>query len=260
MIRVEHITVNVGNKVLLNNVSAVFEPGKMNLIIGPNGAGKSTLIKVLCKQMKPAAGRIFYGDKAITDLSDEHLSSMRSVLSQNIDLAFPLTVWEVVMLGRYPHFISQPGPKDEQAVEEAMRFFDVWDMADRNYLTLSGGEKQRVHFARVVSQIWYATMGQPRYLFLDEPLTFLDIHYQFEFMHKLLVLLKDPSLVVVGVVHDLNLAARFADTLLLLNKGQVLASGTPELVITKGNIQTAFHLAPVIHQQADGKGFYVFFE
>jgi iron complex transport system ATP-binding protein len=141
-----------------------------------------------------------------------------------------------------------------------MRFFDVWDMADRNYLTLSGGEKQRVHFARVLSQIWFSTPGQPRYLFLDEPLTFLDIHYQFEFMHKLMLLLKDPSLVVIGVVHDLNLAARFADTLLLLDKGRVLASGTPAEVITRENIQKAFHLEPVIHQQAGGKSFYVFFE
>ena len=164
------------------------------------------------------------------------------------------------MLGRYPHFISKPGQRDEQAVEEAMRFFDVWEMSERNYLTLSGGEKQRVHFARVLSQIWFATPGEPRYLFLDEPLTFLDIHYQFEFMHKLLVLLKDPSLVVIGVVHDLNLAARFADTLLLLNNGGVLSSGTPAGVITSDNIQRAFHLAPVIHQQPDGKAFYVFFE
>lgn len=260
MIRVEHIVVSVGSKLLLNDVSAVFESGKMNLIIGPNGAGKSTLIKALCRQVQPAEGRIFFESEDLHHLGDEHLSRIRSVLSQNIDLAFPLTVWEVVMLGRYPHFISKPGPKDEQAVEEAMKFFDVSEMAERNYLTLSGGEKQRVHFARVLSQIWFVSPGRPRYLFLDEPLTFLDIHYQFEFMHKLMTLLKDPTLVVIGVVHDLNLAARFADTLLLLNKGKVLASGAPAEVITKGNIQTAFHLNPVIHQQPGGKSFYVFFE
>jgi iron complex transport system ATP-binding protein len=260
MIKAENITVSVGSKVLLNDVSAVFEGGKMNLIIGPNGAGKSTLIKVLCKQMKHAAGRVFYGSQEIDMLSDEYLSRIRSVLSQNIDLAFPLTVWEVVMLGRYPHFISKPGPKDEKAVEETMRYFDVWDMAKRNYLTLSGGEKQRVHFARVLSQIWYASAGQPRYLFLDEPLTFLDIHYQFEFMHKLVSLLKDSSLVVIGVVHDLNLAARFADTLLLLNKGSVLAHGEPRSVLTKENILKSFQLEPVIHQPSNGKSFYVMFE
>lgn len=260
MIRAEHISFSVGSKMLLNDVSADFEPGKMNLIIGPNGAGKSTLIKVLCRQVKASAGEVFYAQEEIGRMSESHLARIRSVLSQNIDMAFPLTVWEVVMLGRYPHFISKPGPKDEQAVEEAMRFFDVWAMADRNYLTLSGGEKQRVHFARVLSQIWFPTLGQPRYLFLDEPLTFLDIHYQFEFMHKLMELLKDRSLVVIGVVHDLNLAARFADTLLLLNKGGVLASGDPAAVITKENIQKAFQLVPVIHRQEGRRSFYVFFE
>jgi iron complex transport system ATP-binding protein len=260
MIKVENVTVRAGTKILLDGVSAEFHPGKMNLIIGPNGAGKSTLIKVLCKQLSPVTGSIWLDGKNLKDQSDEGLSKVRAVLSQNIDLAFPLSVWEIVMMGRYPHFMGRPGANDERATEEAMRFFDVWDMADRNYMTLSGGEKQRVHFARVLSQIWFPTPGRPRYLMLDEPLTFLDVHYQFQFMNKLVELLSDKELVVIGVVHDLNLAARFADVILLLNKAQVLRQGTREEVLTRDNILKAFQLTPVIQQHPASKAFYIFFE
>jgi iron complex transport system ATP-binding protein len=260
MIRVKDISVSIGKKILLDRVSSEFQPGRMNMIIGPNGAGKSTLIKVLCKQLKPTTGHVFYGSSDLRSLSDGQLSLIRAVLSQNIDLAFPLSVSEVVMMGRYPHFLGKPGPHDFQATEEAMRFFDVWGMADRNYMTLSGGEKQRVHFARVLSQIWFPIPGQPRYLMLDEPLTFLDVHYQFQFMHQLVELLKDRELTVIGVVHDLNLAARFADVILLLNQGSVLAHGNREEVLTKENIKSAFQLEPVIQRNEKSGSYNLFFE
>jgi iron complex transport system ATP-binding protein len=180
------------------------------------------------------------------------------VLSQNSELAFPLNVREVVMMGRYPHFMNQPARLDLQAVEEALRFFDVWSFADRNYLTLSGGEKQRVQFARVLAQIWFPT-SNARYLMLDEPLTFLDIHYQIQFTHQLQTLLHDKSLTVIGVLHDLNLAARFADTILLLNNGKILANGSPEEVLTKENMKTAFQLEPEILKSEKTGSFYLAF-
>ena len=161
-------------------------------------------------------------------------------------------------MGCYPHFSVNPTKKDDQAVMGAMRFFDVETMADRDYLTLSGGEKQRVHFARVVSQIWYPSENSCRYLVLDEPLTFLDVHYQFQFMHKLRELLKQQDLVIVGVVHDLNLAAKFADHLVLLNNGKLLAAGSREEVLDSKNMKTAYRLEPVIHN--DERGMYLFFE
>ncbi len=245
MIQLENISVKVRNKVLLDSISLRLESGKMNLIIGPNGAGKSTLIKILSKQIYPSAGNVFFEDQELRKLSLEQLATFRAVLSQNSELAFPLNVNEVVMMGRYPHFKNQPTRHDIQAVEEAMRFFDVWSLVDRNYLTLSGGEKQRVQFARVLAQIWFPT-SSARYLMLDEPLTFLDIHYQIQFMQQLKTLLTDKSLMVIGVLHDLNLAARFADTILLLTNGKVLANGSPEEVLTKENMKTVFQLEPEI--------------
>ena len=164
------------------------------------------------------------------------------------------------MMGRYPHFVSEPTAVDEQACHEAMQFFDVAMMAERNYLTLSGGEKQRVHFARVLSQIWFSQNDHPQYLLLDEPLTFLDIYYQFQFMRQLQLLLKNQNLVVIGVVHDLNLAMRFADTALLLNYGNVLAQGPVKDVLTKANILTAFQLNANIHSIEKSDSFYLYFD
>lgn len=258
MLKVENITYKIGDKFLLENVSVNFEPGKLNLIIGPNGAGKSTLIKVICNQIKPTRGNVYYGNRNVNQSSDLELAKIRAVLSQSIELTFPLKVWEVVMMGRYPHFTGKPAQKDESACEEAMRFFDVWNMADRNYMTLSGGEKQRVNFARVIAQIWYPSINSNRYLILDEPLTFLDVHYQFHFMNRLLDLLKDPRMVILGVVHDLNLAAKFADKIVLLHEAKVLANGDKEQVLKKENIRTAYQLEPIIYNEKEN--FYLFFK
>jgi iron complex transport system ATP-binding protein len=256
MLKLENISVSVGSKKLVNNVSVMFHPGKMNLIIGPNGSGKSTLIKAMSKQIV-CEGNVWYGDKEVHALSYHHLSKFRAVLSQHTEVAFPLKVWEVVMMGRYPHFSSQPGKLDEQAVRESMDYFEVESMADRDYTTLSGGEKQRVNFARVLAQIWFPIPGQLRYLLLDEPLTFLDVNFQYQFMHKLQKLEQKNEFVIVGVVHDLNIAARFGDFIFLLNDGKVLANGKPQEVLTVGNIQESFKITPKLLPQDDS--FYISF-
>jgi iron complex transport system ATP-binding protein len=257
MLKATNITYKIGNKILLDNVSVDFETGKLNLIIGPNGAGKSTLIKVICNQIPSAGGSIFYGNKNIHQTPIAEIARIRSVLSQNIELAFPLTVFEIVMMGRYPHFTGKPTEKDKTACIEAMQFFDVYNMADRNYMTLSGGEKQRVHFARVISQIWYPVKDSNRYLILDEPLTFLDVHYQFDFMHKVVELIKNNDIIIIGVVHDLNLAAKFADKIVLLHHGKVLAAGDKYTVLSKENIKLAYQLDPIIYNEEGN--YYLFF-
>lgn len=248
MLEAKNISFRVAGRALLDAVSVQFHPAKINLIIGPNGAGKSTLVKILCGQLKPTQGDVFYQKESIARTSIAALARRRAVLSQNVALAFPLTVAEVVMMGRYPHFSGRPTEKDRAACEEAMRFFDVFDMAKRNYMTLSGGEKQRTHFARVTAQIWHPAPTGGRYLILDEPLTFLDVYYQFDFMNKLATLTQQQDLVVTGVVHDLNLAGKYADHLVLLHEGKVLASGTKERVLTPENIRAAYKMEVEIEQ------------
>jgi iron complex transport system ATP-binding protein len=256
MLEASNITFRVGNRALISEVSARFAPGSLHLIIGPNGAGKSTLIKVLARLLRPDTGKVKYEGADIHQRSESDLAKRRAVLSQAVEVAFPLTVREVVMMGRYPHFGTRPGPEDEKITDQMMEFFDVMEFSARNYQTLSGGERQRVNFARVLAQLWRTTSssspvsGSPlthsscQYLFLDEPLTFLDIRHQIAFMKKVRDFADAPDVVTVGVVHDLNLAARFADQIVLLNHGQVVAAGTAAEVLTTDRIRDVFGVEP----------------
>lgn len=238
---------------LLDDVSVEFAPGKLSMVIGPNGAGKSTLVKALCRQVALQSGEVRYGDRSLSEWREPELARVRAVLSQNVELAFPLRVSEVVLMGRYPHFTGSPTQADNDACTEAMRYFDVLDWSERDYLTLSGGERQRVQFARVMAQIWYPSSSGQRWLLLDEPLTFLDIRYQFDFLKRVRGLLDNGDMVVVGVVHDLNLAARFADHLVLMAHGRVVAEGSPADVLSPDLIEGAFGIRPVAHAGADGR-------
>jgi len=244
MLTASQVTFRAGNKPLVSDISVSFAPSRLHLIIGPNGAGKSTLIKVLARLLRPHAGRVEYEGANISDVSEAELAKRRAVLSQAIEAAFPLTVREVVMMGRYPHFGGRPGPTDEQIVDEVIAQFELTEFGNRYYQTLSGGERQRVNFARVLAQLWrdglVATDSPCRYLFLDEPLTFLDIGHQIHFLKQIRAFAEAPDVVTIGVVHDLNLAARFADHIVLLNEARVVASGTPGEVLTAERIQAVF--------------------
>jgi iron complex transport system ATP-binding protein len=244
-----NITFRVGSKVLISEISASFAPGQLHLIVGPNGAGKSTLVKVLARLLRPQSGTVEYEGRDVSQGSEAELAKKRAVLSQAIEIAFPLSVREVVMMGRYPHFSGRPGPTDERIVDEVMQHFDVEEFTHRYYQTLSGGERQRVNFARVLAQLWRDdAVDSCRYLFLDEPLTFLDIRHQIDFMKRIRKFTDDADVVTVGVVHDLNLAARFADQILMLSGGRIVANGTPAEVLTTERIEQVFGVEPTMVQ------------
>ena len=270
MLEARNITFRVGKRALISEFSTSFAPGELHLIIGPNGAGKSTIIKILSRLLRPQIGEIEYEGVDISQTSESDLAKRRAVLSQAIEIAFPLTVREVVMMGRYPHFRGHPGQIDQSIVDELMEVFEVTEFSDRNYQTLSGGERQRVNFARVLAQLWHANLDSNhsqsaqsahtpcRYLFLDEPLTFLDIRHQIEFMKKVRDFACAPDVVAVGVVHDLNLAARFSDRIVLLNQGRVVANGTPSEVLTTDRIMQVFGVKPTF-VPVEPSGVHLFF-
>src|SRR5262245_44394456 len=246
-----NITLRAGDKPLISDISVSFDPGKLHLLIGPNGAGKSIFIKTLARLLRPQTGSVEYEGVDVGKTSEAELAKHRAVLSQAVEVAFPLTVREVVMMGRYPDFGGRPGPIDERIVDEVMEHFDVAEISERNYQTLSGGERQRVNFARVLGQLWREESSRVsehgltcRYLFLDEPLSFLDIRHQIDFMKKVRTFADAPNVVTIGVVHDLNLAARFSDHLVLINRGRVVATGTPAEVLTTENIASVFGVHP----------------
>jgi iron complex transport system ATP-binding protein len=246
MLTATDLVFRASGRVLIDHFSARFEPGRLHIIMGANGAGKSTLIKMLARLLRPDEGQVLYGGSDVARWNEGELAKRRAVLSQAVEVAFSIPVRELVMMGRYPHFGARPGADDQQICDEVMQFFDVTDMANRSYGTLSGGEKQRVQFARVLAQIWRPLDGSIRHLFLDEPLTFLDIRHQIDFMEKVRTFVSQKDVLVVGVLHDLNLAARFADRLLLLHHGRILADGDTKEVLTGEHLRTAFNVSPVL--------------
>ncbi len=151
MLEAKNITYRIGSLELISNAAVSFGTGELHLVIGPNGAGKSTLIKVLAGVLRPQAGCVAYDGVDISKTAESELARHRAVLSQAIEVAFPLSVREIVMMGRYPHFHGRPGREDMKIVDELMELFGVTEFRDRNYQTLSGGERQRVNFARVLA-------------------------------------------------------------------------------------------------------------
>jgi iron complex transport system ATP-binding protein len=259
MLTADNLVFRAGGRVLIDCVSARFEPGRLHLVIGPNGAGKSTFIRLLARLLKPGQGQVLYDGRDVAHRNERELAKCRAMLSPAVEVAFSLPVRELVLMGRYPHFTARPGAGDMEVCDEVMQFFDVAGMAGRSYGTLSGGEKQRVQFARVLAQIWRPLDGATRFLFLDEPLTFLDIRHRIDFMEKLRVFASQKDVIVVCVVHDLELAAQFADRLLLLHDGRVLADGATRDVLTEEHLRTAFAVAPVLlTNPATGRAHLVF--
>jgi len=253
MLRTEGIYYSIGKKLILNGISAEFQPGEFNMILGPNGSGKSTFLKIFSGEIHGNDGNVFYSGKPIRSIKTDELAKYRAVMSQQPELSFPLTVDEVVMMGRYPHFNFNPNKKDETICGEVMERMNLRAFSDRNYLTLSGGEKQRVQFARVLAQVWEQPQDGYRYLFLDEPLASLDIKYQQEFLQVAREFAKTGT-VLIAVLHDINLAIQFADRLFLLKEGSLAAHGKPKEILSSELIKRVFdvdaHIVenPVSHE------------
>ena len=236
----------VKQKWLVKNFSYRFEPGKCYMLCGPNGAGKSTLLKMLSLELEPAEGSILYNGAPVHIKQKKIYAKQRAVLSQQVDISFPMPVEEVVMMGRYPHFASNPASNDIKICDHVMQLLDVKQFRHRNFMTLSGGEKQRVQFARVLAQIWEPPSGGNRILLLDEPISSLDLKHQFDFLQQLKNFI-DPHTVVVAILHDLNLALNYASEVLLLHEGRLFASGQPKAVLSKENIQQVFGMNTRLH-------------
>jgi len=241
MLRTENIQYSIGKKSILNNISAQFQPGELNMILGPNGSGKSSFLKIFSGEINKYNGSVFYAVEQIAHIKKEELAKYRAVMSQQPELSFPLMVEEVVMMGRYPHFTFNPTKKDVDICHDVMKRMNLASFADRNYLTLSGGEKQRVQYARVLAQVWEKPAKGYRYLFLDEPLTSLDINYQQEFL-QIAREFTDENTVLIAVMHDINLAIQFADKLFFLKEGSLVSHGRPKEVLSESLIKQVFNV------------------
>lgn len=240
MIEAQDLSVRYGHHRILRDIGFDAKAGEVTVIVGPNGSGKTTLLKALCGDL-PYTGSIRLNGRDIAGLKPREMAAHRGVLAQETTLSFPFTVAEVVRIG-----ISAIGePVNGRAfrdrrVSEALAAVDLQGFAGRFYQELSGGERQRVQLARVLCQIWEPVNEDgPRWLFLDEPVSSLDIRHQIGVMELAIDYARRGG-GVIAVMHDLNLTAMFADHVTLLSRGDVVASGAPEMVMTDTALSETF--------------------
>jgi iron complex transport system ATP-binding protein len=239
MVELRHVSYVAGDKRILDDVNVTLREGRFNVILGPNGAGKSTLLKLATGLARPSAGSVHYGATDLAQLDLEHLARTRAVLSQHVDLAFSLPVEDVVLMGRYPHYGRVPSAHDRDIVRRALELVGMIDRRTQAYPTLSGGERQKVQLARVLAQIWnYDEPRAPKYLFLDEPTSSLDIHYQIHLLDVARDLLHYDC-TVVAILHDVNVALHYGDYFVLLSKGRVVEAAEAD-GITKPILEQVF--------------------
>jgi iron complex transport system ATP-binding protein len=237
LLEVKNLTVSYAERQILMDINLSLEAGSVLVIIGPNGAGKTTLIRTLSGVIPADSGTLNLEGRNLGGISSAERARIFAVVPQARSLPPAFTAWETVALGRTPHlnWFGQASTQDEEIVREAMRQTDTFALAQRRVGELSGGEQQRLLLARALAQ-------QPRVLLLDEPVTHLDLHYQITILDQIRALAKVNNLGVLAVLHDINMAVRFADQTALLVGGKVVASGSPAEVLTPARLSTAYDL------------------
>jgi len=226
MLKTQNLHYQVHSKTLTNDISLELKPGELVVIIGPNGAGKSTLLRLLTGYLSPTSGDCRLFDKPLSEWEPHTLAKTRAVMRQYNHLAFPFTAREVICMGRSPHCNSTM----KSAVDEVLHQTDCETLQHKDYRILSGGEKQRVQLARALVQLWQKQPSE-RWLFLDEPTSALDLYHQQHTLRLLKRLTQSEPLNVCCVLHDLNLASLYADRILLLHQGKLVAQGSPAEVL-----------------------------
>ena len=235
----------IGGRQLIQALDLAVTAGECVAIVGPNGAGKTTLFRLLSGELHPQQGDIHFNTRPLSQWPVGQLARMRAVLPQASSLQFAFTVQEVVTMGRMPH---DTGRKlDADIVQEVMAVCDVARLSLRSYTELSGGERQRVQLARVLAQVWRPVPEGERLLLLDEPTSALDLAHQLELM-QVVQQVCQADIAVLIILHDLNLAARFADRILMLHEGRTIALGTPAEVMRADLIECVFNVKAQIIQ------------
>lgn len=238
----QNVGYRIGNQEILKGMSLELKEGQFHAILGPNGCGKTTFLKTISRQLTPSTGDIYLDQETIQNRPIKELAKQLSLVSQSTSLQFDASVEEIVLLGRTPHlsFLQTERDEDYEIVKHALKQVEMADKAGRSYLSLSGGEKQRVHLARALAQ-------QPSLLLLDEPTNHLDISYQLD----ILQVIKDLNINVLAVLHDLQLACRYADYIYLMKEGQILYRGSPVEAITEESMRTIYGVSCTLHWTDD---------
>jgi iron complex transport system ATP-binding protein len=247
-IELDSAVVTVGGATLLGGVSLAVAPGETVAIVGPNGAGKSTLLRLVSGDLRPTGGAVRLSGRDLGAFRPQDLALRRAVLSQHITVNFPFTVEEVVRMGAGPLNRARADRLVAAAIEEA----GLGHFRDRELPTLSGGEQQRAHYARVLVQLACGeAMHGPGVLLLDEPTSSLDLQHQIGLVDSARLRARAGT-TVVAILHDLNLATRFADRIVVLSKGRIAADGVPADTLTEAIVGDVFQVDAAVSRTAEG--------
>lgn len=253
-LQARNINLRLGRTEILHDVGVTAQAGQVTAIIGPNGSGKTTLLRALTGELTPSSGVVRLNDHDIAGMHPGKLAGMRAVLPQQSTLSFPFTAAEIIRIG----LTSFPGSDSEAdaLIEAALHQVGLSGYAGRLYQELSGGEQQRVQLARALVQVWHPETAEgPRWLFLDEPVSSLDIAHQLTVM-RLAADYAQRKGGVVAIMHDLNLTAMFADHVLLMQNGRAIAEGPPDQVLTDNLLSRAYGCSlQVSHKPGSGVWF-----
>lgn len=239
MIEARDVSVSIGSREIISGVDFNVRPGELAAIVGPNGSGKTTFLKAMSGEL-PYSGRIAINGVDFAAAKPWEAAAMRAVLPQATQLSFPFTVREIVKLGLTGGRSGVSATEQNSLPEKALAQVDLAGFAGRFYQELSGGEQQRVQLARVLCQVWMPVLdGTPRYLFLDEPVSSLDIKHQLIIMNIARDFARRGG-GVVAILHDLNLTAMYADRIFVMHRGKLAASGSPQDVLSDDLISRVF--------------------
>lgn len=236
-LQVENLQFGYRKDLVLKEISFNIEKGKFVSIIGPNGSGKSTLLKTINQLYSPSQGNILIDGNDINRLKKKELARKIALVPQDTLIDYEFTVEDIVLMGRHPYKgrFQKENENDYKIVNEALKMTNTLHLKDRVITEISGGERQSVIIAKALAQ-------KPSIILLDEPTSHLDINHQIEILNLLKRLNKETGTTIVIVIHDINLASRYSDEIIMLNEGEILGMGSPEKVITKNNIEFAYEL------------------
>ena len=232
-LKVKNVEFSYASVPILKDICIELTASEMLGVVGPNGAGKSTLIRCIDRILKPQRGIILLDERDIKEMQLRELAKKMGYIPQNTAKVFPATVFDTVLLGRRPHLGWRSSEKDTEKVLETLKLLNIENLAMRDINELSGGQQQKVIIARALTQ-------EPDVLLLDEPTSNLDIRHQLEVMDVIKNITIENGISAIMAIHDLNLAARYTDRIIIMNGGHIFAAGEPFSVLTTENIKTAY--------------------
>ncbi len=241
VVSVENVSFSYGRLQVLKDVTMNAKEGEIVCLLGPNGAGKSTLLKCILGALKPQRGRIIINGDDISNIDSIELAKLIGYVPQVIEQTFPLTVFEVILTGRLPHLSWTPRQSDLEAVRTAMRLLGIENLAWKNLSELSGGQRQKVLLAMALAK-------EPSILLLDEPTSNLDLNSQLEVMDVIRDVVEDGKTAIVAL-HDLNLALRYADRVVVMKDGRVIADGKPAEVLEEDVIEGVYGVKAIVKNE-----------